>query len=70
MCYQPGGSIEVLPPAYRVQRFCPNEQIHENQQYVGLPTEIILLSCAVIADCSRDTIFVLLVSVLYFSTAV
>jgi len=61
--------MTVLPPAYRGQRFCPNEQIRANQQHLGLPPEITLLSCAAIADYSRDTAFVLLMSVLYFSTA-
>jgi hypothetical protein len=62
--------MAVLPPAYHGQRFCPNEQIYANQQHVGLTPENTLLCCAFIADCSRDTNFVLLMSVPYFSTAV
>jgi len=63
MCYHTGGSMAVLQPAYRGQHFCPMEQIHANQQHIGLPPEITRLCCDVIADCSRDTTFVLLMSV-------
>jgi len=69
MCYQPGGSMAVLPTAYH-GRFCPNEQVYAKQQHISLPPEITLLCCAVIADCSRDTNFVSIMSVSYFSTAV
>jgi hypothetical protein len=55
--------MAVLQPAYRGQHFCPMEQIHANQQHIGLPPEITRLCCDVIADCSRDTTFVLLMSV-------